>query len=151
MVGFYMVRKLMEAQKLSDQYTASHLCLPCHPRSGPVPDLLNWHQLERFYDLETTSSEERDVGFMCNEVVHSFVFIVAADERGLQGFFVASDRARRGKLYFLSAEAVVSVLLGAARDTISTWQGVRAQDGQWGVKLDGEEPRDASTYLGETS
>ena len=151
MVGFYMVRKLMEARKLSDNYAASRLRLRCHPRSGPIPDPLNWHQLDRFYDLEVTSPAERDVGFVCNQVVHSFVFVVSADRRGLEGFFVASDRARSGQLYFMSAESAVSVLLGAARDDASSWQGVRGRNRRWMPSLASEAPREGSEHPGEPS
>lgn len=148
MVGFYMIRKLMEAKKLSDQFTARPVSLQLHRRTGRVPDLLNWHHLDRFFDFDKSEQVQRTLKFLCDQVVHSFVFMVAtADSGGLNGFFVASDRARSGGLFFLSAEEAEAAFVGAANDQVRNARWVRGAEGAMTVTLDGTPPPEVVQFL----
>lgn len=73
-VGFYAARKLLEAFKVSDKTKDSTFNLTWHPALRRV-DLHNWHDLDRNYDLAKLHTEKRDIMFLCNQFIHSYVFI----------------------------------------------------------------------------
>ncbi|MFH1467838.1 MAG: hypothetical protein ABIO70_25865 [Pseudomonadota bacterium] len=141
MIGYYIIRKLMEAKKLSDQYTGQSVRLRLHRRIGKVPDVLDWHRVEHFVDLGKPVLIDRSLKFLCDQVVHSFVFMVStADEGGLDGFFVASDRARSSCIYFVAVEDAVATFLGAANDEIKAASWNRGSDGLTAHRLDDSAP-----------
>lgn len=141
MVGFYMVRKLVEAKKLSDALVAHSLTLRLHRRIGRVPDLLNWHHLDRAFELDQHTVATRSLKFVCDQVVHSYIFMVSTvDQGGLDGFFLASDRQRADGLFYLSADEAVRALLSVANDDIWQAEYVRQADGQLKIAAFGPPP-----------
>ena len=86
MLGFYSIRKLHEAAKMSSATMTDSVALTTYPWSGKNVTKLNWHKLDQLYDLASPRCETRDVLFVCHQFVHSFVFTAAFDENeGLQG------------------------------------------------------------------
>ena len=52
MVGFYSIRKLIEARKLSDDLIARQIRVTQFPSIEPARvTLLNWHKLDKHYAL----------------------------------------------------------------------------------------------------
>jgi hypothetical protein len=88
---------------------------------GSVIDYHNKNDLDRHYDLSQEFQEQRDLEFLCNQVVHSYVFVIATDEDGaVVGFFVASDRIRHHKVYHVSLADVIRIFRTVGRDYPST-------------------------------
>ena len=138
----YTVRKLMEADKLSDELESSSLrALKYLPRdrtvdiinagtplneSGPMNlprdrtvDIMNWHKIDELYDISSHVVVSVGLRQFCNQVVHSFVFSLSMTARGgLDGFFVASDHTKDRQLLYFSIDAVVNTLLRVADDDI---------------------------------
>ena len=78
----FIVRKLSEAHKLSDELEATPLPVSRYPRIDPDYPIhfMNWRRLEQFYDLETHERVEILPGRLCNLLIHSFVFLPTMDE-----------------------------------------------------------------------
>ena len=115
-VGFYSIRKLLDTFKVSRETRELKFELEWAPNIGRV-DYMNWHRLEELYDLERIQTESRDLQFLCNQFVHSYVFSTAETEDGaLAGVFVASDRARHDRLYYVSLENVLTAFRTVGRD-----------------------------------
>lgn len=129
-LGFYAVRKLLDTFKISDSTKKIDFNLVVHPAIRRV-DYLNWHDLDKNYDLSSRKSETRDMRFLCNQFIHSYVFIIGETEGRLDGFFVASDRDRHSKCYFVDLKHVLKIFRTIGRDYPSISSFHRDDSGQW--------------------
>ncbi len=101
MLGAYSVRKLLDVQTALTHAVRDRLvtvnAIPARndPR-GIGPDVMNWDQLERWFPLETVRPATLTVRGLCNQVIHSWVFIPSmADGGGLNSILVTSELSRR--------------------------------------------------------
>jgi hypothetical protein len=118
LVGFYSIRKLLEAQKCSTQVRDAKLKLQWHPiNDGMVPDHINRDRVPNLYDLNATESETRDLKFICDQWIHSYVLVPVFDTDGkLMGTYLASDITSRNKVYFITRATIVNVFRSVAND-----------------------------------
>lgn len=126
LLGFYAVRKLIEASKLTDAVARQVVRLTVHPPTGKQVTNLNWHKLDVLFDLRQSVIEQRDLNYVCHQFVHSYVFMAVVGETGgLHGFFFASDRQRHAGLYYLSVGEVIRIFRQVGGDypnsAQSTW------------------------------
>lgn len=88
MTGFYAVRKLIEAKKLTDALVAKRILVWEFPAAGKPVHLCNWHHIDRLYDLEKSKKTQIDVLDLCHQFVHSYIFLLSFDnKRRLNGVF----------------------------------------------------------------
>jgi hypothetical protein len=99
-VGFYAIRKLLDAPgKLTDATHATNVSLERHPNRVAVT-WRNNQKIDELYDLEATEQTTKSVRFVCNQIIHSFVFTTCEETHGgLSGVFFASDREKDFLLY----------------------------------------------------
>ena len=117
-VGFYAIRKLLETFKVSSSTKELKIQLKAF-KANPErsADYFNKTNIDELFDLDHPSQEQRDIGFLCNQIVHSYIFLIATQECGaIEGFFVASDSMRFKKLYFVEIEQVVSAFKTVGKD-----------------------------------
>jgi hypothetical protein len=74
MFGFYIVRKLLEAKKLTSDFDSKKLECSVYPSNGKKITLMNNHRFDECYDLENSSKEKRELRFFINQFVHSYIF-----------------------------------------------------------------------------
>lgn len=108
-VAFYSVRKLVEAKKVSDEVAHRKYDITTHPNYSPV-NRLNWQYIEDAYDLDKTAMVAKNTIFICNQVIHSYVFHVFENEGMFGGIFVSSDRQRNKCLYRIEKNQIVALL-----------------------------------------
>jgi len=109
MIGFYSIRKLIEAKKLSGSTIARRVPITTYPARGKPIHLLNWDEVAKLYDLENGNPAEIDLLSLCHQFVHSYVFVPELEGDGLRGFFIASDRQRYESVQFIDVDAVISL------------------------------------------
>ena len=124
--GFYSIRKLFDTLKVSNSTKATTYKLTWFPNMKPVDDL-NWHQLDKCYDMSTKHTEIRDIRYLCNQFTHSYVFIVAGEFR-IDGIYVASDHVRNKKVYFVPLPHILHAFRLIGRDYPSTLVHVKDPD-----------------------
>ncbi|NQT21789.1 MAG: hypothetical protein HQ592_18945 [Planctomycetes bacterium] len=108
MTGFYIIRKLMDARKLSDAVVLERVSIQSFPHRGKPVTLMNWDHIDRHYDLDRSHQTSRSLIWLANQMVHSYVFIVSVDETGgLNGVFFSSDKERNKALHFAEATKVI--------------------------------------------
>ncbi len=103
----YIVRKLIEANKLSDELESAVMKAVAYPARPDYPlDFLSAHKIDRGYDLADPKQREIALRSICNLLVHSFVFMPSTDESGTAwtGFFLNSDRSKNKELVFITRE-----------------------------------------------
>lgn len=72
-VGFYGIRKLLETFKLSSSTKNMRFALAWSPCIKRV-DYLNAGCVHELFDVQLVHIEERDLEFLCNQFIHSYVF-----------------------------------------------------------------------------
>jgi hypothetical protein len=140
MLGAYSVRKLLDAQTVLTHAVRDHLLgvrtIPARkdPR-GIGPDLMNWEHLERWFQLETMQPATLTVRGLCNQVIHSWVFIPSmGDGGGLSSILVTSDRSRRKVLYDVGVDVLIGVFRDVAESHVTAVEMRRGHDGHWIVE-----------------
>jgi len=108
MISFYSIRKLLDTAKVTDATKATKYSISWYSNTHPV-DYLNWHHIDRLFDLSTENQEVRDIRFICDRFVHSYIFIPDFDGEKFSGVYIATDRDRRKKIYFVSADTIVAI------------------------------------------
>ena len=105
--SFYSIRKLIEADKLSTANVNSSWLVFSYRNISRV-DLMNWHKIYEKYDLEQEYQEMRSLRWICNQVIHSFVFVLVFEDDGkLFGFYFSSDKERNRKLYQIRRKQIL--------------------------------------------
>ena len=117
MLGFYAVRKLIEAKKLSDDVANQSLRLITYPWSGKTVTRTNRLDYRELYDLDRSQTVSRNLAFLCNQVVHSYLFALSFDDADkFNGVLVASDRERHQALYFIGNQQIVGLFEQVGND-----------------------------------
>lgn len=134
MLGFYSIRKLIEARKLTKRVELHHVNLNKYKYKvggGCQIDLLSRHDMLRFYDLDTPVSETMLLKWVCDKFVHSYVFEYVVDSEGIfSAILFNSDKTRHEWLYEISVENVVYVFEEIALDGCSLFECKIKEDGR---------------------
>lgn len=110
MIGFYSIRKLIEAHKLSDELRDRQVPLWGYQWTGRDVTYMNWDRIHRNYDLECPVSLQQSVAWIANQLVHSFVFMANCNERGgLESILFNSDHTRRKHLYKVTVDQLIAL------------------------------------------
>jgi len=119
MLAAYAVRKLFEAKKLSDALRDWTVTVYVYKNTGKRITHSNWHRLPELYDLENQKPVAIKPEFLVNQIIHSYVFMLSiAEDNGMSGFFVASDRQRAKGLYLITLGIFVHFLRQVAEDSV---------------------------------
>ena len=119
MIGCYCVRKLIEARKLTDAVAKRQMRLVRHKARGKPVDSMNWHKLDTLYDLERGLAITKPLLFVCNQIVHSFVFVNGFnDDGGLDSVLFCSERERNVNLFQLSIDHLANAFVAVAKDDV---------------------------------
>jgi len=113
--GFYSIRKLLDAKKVSTATESMTFEMTWYPNIKHV-DYLNWHKIDELYDLNKSNTEIHDLRFLCNQFIHSYVFSPVADSERLKGFYLSSDKDRNKRLYFVEVDLVLKLFRTVSRD-----------------------------------
>jgi hypothetical protein len=115
-LGFYSIRKLLDPFKIAPRTRTMMFMLTWSPCVKEV-DYMNAHRIDELFDLDVRHTEQRDLAFLCNQFIHSYVFAPVQHEDGaLAGAYVASDRARNEKLYFVELDQILLAFRTVGRD-----------------------------------
>lgn len=133
-LSFYSIRKLIEAEELSTVNVNSSWPVFSYRNISRV-DLMNWHKIDEKYDLEQENQETRSLHWICNQVIHSFVFVIDFEDDGkLSGFFISSDKERNKKLYQIRRKQILDILKLIGNDYPAHLDGERNKEGDWITK-----------------
>lgn len=117
MVGFYAIRKLIEAKKISDSLVSRQIRVWKFAPTGNAVTLLNWHHIDRLYRLENSKKSQIDLIALCHQFVHSYIFMLSFDGRKrLNGVFLTSDRGRASCLHYVEIKSIVNLFEQVGRD-----------------------------------
>ncbi len=119
MMGFYSVRKLIDSMKLTDTASNNAHQVYSYPPTGKDVTLLNKRDLDELYDLRKPRRQNASLRFLCNQVIHSYVFCLVFDEQNmLSAVWVASDFYRSKALLEVSLIKIVELFETVSTDVV---------------------------------
>lgn len=117
MLGFYSIRKLIEATKIADSIATQEIAIVAYPATRKSVTRMTWHRYWELYDLEAPEAMSRDLMFLCHQFVHSYVFMPSFSEaREFEAVLVSSDRERHRYLYELPVHTMITLFEQIGRD-----------------------------------
>lgn len=110
-ISFYSIRKLVEAKKISNKLASTNINVISYKNNGKIVTHYNWHRIEECFDLEKPNREKQPLSFICNQLIHSYIFMPGFDDKNLlDSIFFSSDNKRNIRLYRLDIEVVIKLL-----------------------------------------
>ena len=107
--GAYIIRKLTEGRKLPDKIFRMTVSLRFFHNVKPVT-YSNWDRIEENYDFSKSARTRVNLPFICNQLIHSYVFRPSAwMNGGLQYLYFASDRERNKRLFRIGVKDLVRI------------------------------------------
>lgn len=128
----YAVRKLTEARRISDELAAEPVVCGRHSLTGGPVDIWNRYEFYEHYDMERPETVSLSLGEFCNQIIHSWIWMLSATEPPsalFDGIYVSSDRARKRHVYFLPADRLISTFRSVGLDDIVSMQMQRDRNG----------------------
>jgi len=118
MIGFYIVRKLSEAQKLSNETISTKLQGFKIPSNGKKINHLSISQYPEYYDFENLTQAKLDIKLIWNNIIHSYVFspFFSEEYNELLGIHFTSDSKRNICLFSLDIEVIIDFFKKVGRD-----------------------------------
>jgi hypothetical protein len=120
MLGCFSVRKLIESRKLTDKVAKKSVRIGCYPPNGKAVTLLNKHKIDELFDLDKPGERLVKLSFLCNQVIHSYVFTLLFHEGGgFSSILVASDYERSRTLWEIPASRIIEVFEMVGNDDVT--------------------------------
>lgn len=125
----YIIRKLLDSNKISDETESISLRGKAYKHRGGTVDVMNWDKIDEYYDLSSGIEKTLRLRDFCNQVIHSFVFVLEIDD-GLKGFYVTSDRDKSSRLLYFGIDEVIDALERVVEDDIVSLVMERGTNGE---------------------
>lgn len=145
MLGCFSVRKLIESKKVSDDVANRTIELKSFPAIGKPVTFLNWHRIPDLYDADAPRADSLRTVDLCNQVVHSYVFLPVFGVNGrLASVLFASDRVRNRRLYSLKVSVLAKLFhTVGVNDPLYFGMTMDAKTKDYRVKVGPHAPHDA--------
>ena len=109
--AFYSIRKLIEAKKLSDYVVEAKIPLQSFKTKGLPVTRFNLDRLDELYNLQDRLSESIKLKDICNQFIHSYIFVPSFGELNeLESIFFCSDNTRTHKVFKLAIVDLIAAL-----------------------------------------
>lgn len=117
MIGFFIVRRLIELHKVSSKTKGHELTVFSFPIKIKYWRPWNAHDIEKTYDLDGERRDRKGVVYVANQFVHSATSYVMIDStRNWSDVFITSDRNQKTSLWRIPVEEVRTLFEIAAQD-----------------------------------
>jgi hypothetical protein len=117
MIGFFIVRRMIELHKISSATRDTVLRVFSVPARGKTVTRMNRHDIEELYDLERERHETKKPLYMSNQFIHCYTSFVARDEsRNWSDVFVVSDFDRNSCIWRVPIPEIQRLFATVAKD-----------------------------------
>ncbi len=116
MIGFFIVRRMIELNKVSSRVAK----LKLNVFSAPVTKHVN--KKSRFfvhenYNWDAEKSEQKAVLYICNQCIHAYIsFVHRGPDRNWSDLLVVSDYDRNNVMWRIPFAAIVSLFEATSKD-----------------------------------
>ena len=133
MVSAYAMRRLIEAFKVSDALRLRQIPVERFELVGRNPDWSNRHKIHKSYDLQNGRRQTLLVMNLCQQIIHSFVFLLSGDGSPghFDGVYVTSDYDKGKYLFRVRASDYITLCRDVGVEDVHSMHMRRRADGQW--------------------
>jgi hypothetical protein len=119
-VTAFIVRKLVESNKLSDEYRGIQYKLIKYLRidNEYEIDSLNKYEIEKHYNLDSPQNTSLSLHKVYNSLIHSYIFLLEVKDNSLNGLFVTTDYDKEKFILYLTMYDYINLLEGCINDNI---------------------------------
>lgn len=118
----FVIRKLAEAKKLSDEFEAERFQVTVFSRIDPddldLQDFMDADKIDRFYDLGHPTSRTVAPLWITSQLIHSFVYMPEVEDGPPLGLYFNSDRSRRHSLFHIEWAEFERLIRAVADDDV---------------------------------
>jgi hypothetical protein len=138
MVGFFMLRRLVELRKVSTTTRNRSLQVFSYGARGRHVTRLNGHDLWEMYDLDRETPEHKPLMYVANQFVHAYTSFVVRDEsRNWSDVIIVSDYDRNDRIWRVPMAEIEKVFRAAAVDYPSSMRmSFNPKKGDYDVETD---------------
>lgn len=116
-MAFFRVRTLLERHMFSDDFLSRRIDVTTYRKKTEKPTTwLNNHKIEELFDLESPKSRQIDLNFICNQIIHSTIFIPVRNGQCFSHLLLCSDFERNHSLFLVELDVIVELLTSASTD-----------------------------------
>lgn len=116
MIGFFIVRRMIELHKVSSRISNMQLEVFSTPVARKLTKL-NRFSIEENYSWEAEKAERKTVPFICNQCIHAYVsFVARGADRNWLDLFVVSDYDRNDVIWRVPFVAIIALFEATSRD-----------------------------------
>lgn len=117
MIGFFIVRRMIELHKVSSATRDMTLRVFSVPALGKRVTRMNRHDIEELYDLGRERHETKKPLYLSNQFIHCYTSFVARDQtRNWSDVFVVSDFDRNTCIWRVPVGEIIRLFSTAASD-----------------------------------
>lgn len=107
MVGFFIVRRLIELQKVSDRVREFRVGVYSYPNRGKLVHRLNRADLEELYDTAKGLKQMKKPLYLSNQFIHAYTsFVMRGQDRNWDSVWVVSDFDRNHCIWRVPIPAI---------------------------------------------
>jgi hypothetical protein len=132
LVSAYAIRKLLQSDKVSNDIARQNFPVTRYASTGYLPDCMFEYELSPHYDLSNPEQWTVNLGFLCNQFIHSFVLLFSCDqETGIfSEIYVASENEIGKHVYRIEPSKYIGLCRTMSQDEIVSKSWARGADGR---------------------
>jgi len=116
MIGFFIVRRLIELHRVSSLIADRKLSVFSAPVTTSITKR-NWHSLEENYDWKAEKAEQKTVSYLCNQCIHAYLsFVFRGTDRNWSDLIVVSDFDRNKTVWRIPFSEIIDLFQEASKD-----------------------------------
>ncbi len=117
MVGFFLLRRLIELKRVSTFTRNNGLKVFCCRSVGKPVTQINCHRIDELYALDREIAVNKKPAYIANQFIHAYISLVARDEtRNWCDVFVVSDYERNDCIWRIPVSEIRRIFLIASND-----------------------------------
>mgnify|MGYP001159284651 CR=1 FL=1 len=110
MISAYMVRKLFESHKIDETIQEKAIPIIKYSSNGKKISLMRRLSPERYFDIDRPISSKIKVKDLCNNIIHSYIFLLYIIDGEFKYFWVASDWNKFKFMFQIEVEKYIKIL-----------------------------------------
>lgn len=119
MIGFFIVRRLIELTKVSSATRDLLLNVFSSPPRGKPIHLMNGHDIDSVYDLKNENPQTKKPLYVSNQFIHSYTSYVVRDQtRNWSDVYIVSDYDKNTCLWRIPISEIQRLFRVAATDDV---------------------------------
>jgi hypothetical protein len=117
MIGFFIIRKLIESHKLGAKTKDLKMLVYSHPCTKSDPTWFDNFHFWEAYDMDNERRESKNAIYIANQFIHSVTsYPVRSEDRNWQDIFVMSDFDRKSCIWRVPVSEIRRLFLVAYED-----------------------------------